>query len=327
MPPSDPQPQPSLADLVTAIRTHSGLAGKRVIEAVHRFVETSDPLRGPGDDGAAIPMSDGRSVIACGEALHAPFVAADPYGAGVAAVLANVNDIAAMGAVPLGIVNTVMASASIAAEALRGMADAAALYDVPIVGGHLSEHDGEPALSAFAVGEAGETLSVTRAAEGQDLVFACCLEGRMRADFPFFTTLGPQGPRLAADIRLPAEAARAGLAVSARDVSMAGLIGSLAMLLEYGRLGTEVDLDRLPVPAGVALGQWLVAFPSYAFWLTTNRAEDCVALFRAAGLTAAVTGRVTGDGVIALRRGAETRLVIDLSRETVTGLWPRSAPA
>ena len=39
-------------------------------------------------------------VIACGEALLPTFVAADPYGAGVAAVLANVNDLAAMGLLP-----------------------------------------------------------------------------------------------------------------------------------------------------------------------------------------------------------------------------------
>lgn len=318
-----PLRESSLAELATTVRTHSGLSGKQAIEAVHRFVEPSDPLRGPGDDGAMVAMSGGRAVIACGEALHPPFVAADPYGAGVAAVVANVNDLAAMGAIPRGIVNTVVASAAVAAEALRGMADAAALYDVPIVGGHLSEHDGEPALSAFAVGEADEVLSVTRASEGQDLVFVCCLEGRMRGDFPFFTTLGPQGPRLADDIRLPAEAARTGLAVSAKDVSMAGLIGSLAMLLEYGRLGTEVDLDRLPTPAGVDLDRWLVTFPSYAFWVTTSRADDCVSLFRSAGLTAAVTGAVTGDGVITLRREAETQRVIDLSQETVTGLWPR----
>ena len=45
----------------------------------------------------------GDQVIACGEALLPAFVAADPYGAGVAAVLANVNDLAAMGATPVAI--------------------------------------------------------------------------------------------------------------------------------------------------------------------------------------------------------------------------------
>ena len=285
------------------------------------MIDPSDPLTGPGDDGAVVETAGRGSMIVCGEAMHPAFVAADPRSAGVAAVLANVNDLAAMGAVPRGIVNTVVAPASVAAEALEGMAEAAALYDVAIVGGHISEHEGEPALSAFAVGDADRVLSVSRARPGQDLVFATCLEGRMRADFPFFTTLAHQGPRLAGDVRLLAEAARDGLAHAAKDVSMAGSIGSLAMLLEPGELGAEIDLGELPAPAGVSLDRWLVCFPTYAFWLTTDRPGRCVDLFRSAGLAAAVVGTITGSGVLTMRDGDASREVFDLKSEPITGLW------
>ena len=307
---------------MAAVRDHPGLRAKRAIGAVRRVVETSDPLTGPGDDGAVVEMPGGGSVIVCGEAINPAFVASDPRAAGMAAVLANVNDLAAMGAVPRGIVNTVVASAPVAAEALRGMAEAAALYDVPIVGGHISEHQGEPALSAFAVGDADRILSAGCAQPGQDLVFVCCLDGRMRTDFPFFTTLGPQGPRLARDVRLLAEVARKDLAYAAKDVSMAGSIGSLAMLLEPGRLGATVDLDQLPTPAAVSLDRWLVCFPSYAFWLATDRPDQCVDLFRSAGLAAAVTGAITGSGVLTLRDRDASREVFDLKSEPITGLWP-----
>ena len=284
-------------------------------------MSTTDPLTGPGDDGAVVEVSGGGSIVVCGEAMHPAFVAADPRAAGMAAVLANVNDLAAMGAVPRGIVNTVVASAPVAAEALQGMAEAAALYDVPILGGHISEHPGEPALSAFAVGDADRVLSVSRARAGQHLVFACCLEGRMRTDFPFFTTLGPQGPHLARDVRLLADAARTDLAQAAKDVSMAGSIGSLAMLLEPGRLGAEIDLDELPVPAGVSLDRWLVCFPTYAFWLTTDQPGPCVDLFRSAGLAAAAAGSVNGSGVLTVRDRDARREVFDLKSEPITGLW------
>ncbi len=317
-----PPESSSLDRLAAAVRSHAGLRAKQAIGAVRRVIETSDPLTGPGDDGAVVEMAGGGSVIVCGEAIHPPFVASDPRAAGMAAVLANVNDLAAMGAVPRGIVNTVVAPASVAAEALRGMAEAAALYDVPIVGGHISEHQGEPALSAFAVGHAERVLSVSRARPGQHIVFACCLDGRMRDDFAFFTTLGPQGPRLARDVRLLADVAGKDLASAAKDVSMAGSIGSLAMLLEPGSLGAEIDLDLLPAPAGISLDRWLVCFPTYAFWLTTEQPGHCVELFRSAGLTAAVTGSVTDSGILTLRQGAASRAVIDLRREPVTGLWP-----
>ena len=304
------------------MRDHAGLRAKQAIGAVRRIVGASDPVTGPGDDGAVVEMPAGGSVIVCGEAMHPAFVAADPRGAGMAAVLANVNDLAAMGAVPRGIVNTVVAPAEIAAEALGGMAEAAGLYDVPVVGGHITEHDGEPALSAFAVGDADRVLSVSRARPGQHLVFACCLDGRMRTDFPFFTTIGSRGPRLADDMRLLARAAREELASAAKDVSMAGSIGSLAMLLEPGELGAEVDLDELPAPAGVRLDRWIVCFPTYAFWLTTDRPDQCVDLFRSAGLTAAVTGTITGSGVLTVRDRHASREVFDLRSEPITGLWP-----
>ncbi len=320
-----PSPEASsridLGRLVAEVRNHPGLLAKKAIGAVRGAVAMADALTGPGDDGAVVEMPRGGSLIVCGEAMHPPFVASDPHGAGMAAVLANVNDLAAMGAVPTAIVNTVVAPAPVAAECLRGMADAAALYEVPVVGGHISEHAGEPALSAFAVGSADRVLSATRARPGQALVFACCLDGRMRRDFAFFTTLGPQGPRLAADVRLLAEAARTGLASAAKDVSMAGVIGSLAMLLEPGRLGADVDLDALPAPAGVDLDRWLVCFPTYAFWLATDRPEVCADLFRSAGLAAAVAGTLTATGVLSLHRGADSRAVIDLNQEPVTGLW------
>ena len=304
------------------MRDHAGLRAKQAIGAVRRIVEATDPVAGPGDDGAVVEMPAGGSVIVCGEAMHPAFVASDPRAAGMAAVLANVNDLAAMGAVPRGIVNTVVAPAPVAAEALGGMAEAAGLYDVPVVGGHITEHEGEPALSAFAVGDADRVLSVSRARPGQHLVFACCLDGRMRTDFPFFTTIGSRGSRLADDVRLLAGAAREDLASAAKDVSMAGSIGSLAMLLEPGELGAEVDLAELPVPAGVSLDRWLVCFPTYAFWLTTDRPGPCVDLFRSAGLAAAVAGALNGSGVLTVRDRGAGREVFDLKSEPITGLWP-----
>ena len=61
--------------------------------------------------------------------------------------------------------------------------------------------------------------------------------------------------------RLPALAA-SGACVAAKDVSMAGLIGSLAMLLVWSGLGATVDLAPLPRPSGVAVDAWLTCFPA-----------------------------------------------------------------
>jgi selenophosphate synthetase-related protein len=125
-----------LDEVVAAVRSNPSVAAKRAIGLVSDVLGGSGWVDGPGDDGAALD-ADGRTVIACGEALFPPFVRADPYGAGIAAVLTNVNDVAAMGGIPLGIVDTIVGDEATARAALEGMRYAADLYRVPIVGGHL----------------------------------------------------------------------------------------------------------------------------------------------------------------------------------------------
>ncbi len=307
--------------LAQQLRELPGVLAKADIGLVAEVFGGGDWYAGPGDDGAVLPAGQGQVVVG-GEAILPAFVAADPYGAGVAAVLANVNDLAAMGARPLALLDTVVGSEAVAREVLRGLHWAAQLYDVPVVGGHLTRTDGPPALSAFGVGRADRVLSANHCAPGQVLVLGCCIEGTMRADFPFFPSFHQRGNRLAGDVRLLADLATAGAAVAAKDVSMAGLVGSLAMLLEPGRLGVEVDLDLLPVPAGVALDAWLGCFPCYAFVLATpvEQVDACVAGFRDRGLTAEALGVLDDSGQVRLRRGAQTATVFDLHAQGVTNL-------
>jgi selenophosphate synthetase-related protein len=310
-----------LMALAHALRDLPGVRAKADIGLVAEVFGDGDWYAGPGDDGAVLPSGPGQVVVG-GEAILPAFVAADPYGAGVAAVLANVNDLAAMGARPLALLDTIVGSADLAREALRGMHWAAGLYDVPVVGGHLTRTDGPPALSAFGVGRADRVLSACNAAAGQALVLGCCLEGSMRADFPFFPSFDERGARLAGDVRLLADLATSGVAVAAKDVSMAGLVGSLAMLLEPGRLGVAVDLDVLPVPEGVTLAAWLGCFPCYAFLLTSPAAEldACLAGFRDRGLTAQCLGVLDDSGQVRLVRGGDSAVVFDLRTEGVTNL-------
>lgn len=311
----------ALDEIVEAVQSHVGMRNKSAIGLVSEVLGASDWLAGPGDDGAVVDAFDGR-VVACGEALWPPFVRADPFGAGFAAVLTNVNDIAAMGATPLGIVDTIVASEDTARAALQGMRHASELYQVPILGGHLTPHDGEPSVSAFGVGSTRHPLTVTHIAAGQSLLMCCALDGRMRADFPFFAAFEQRGSRCADDVRVLAEVAASGACVAAKDISMAGLVGSLAMLLEWGEFGTTVDLDALPIPTGVGTPQWLTCFPSFAFLLCVppGREQECAAPFRARGLHAATIGRIDGSGELALRSGPVSATVLDTRGAPVTGL-------
>jgi selenophosphate synthetase-related protein len=151
----------------------------------------------------------------------------------------------------------------------------------------------------------------------------------MRPDFPFFGSFDQRGARLADDVRLMAALAADGAAVAAKDVSMAGILGSLGMLLECHSLGVTVDLDALPRPADVALVDWLGCFPCIVFLLCApgGREKDCLAAFRERGLAAEVIGTLDDSGELRISSGGETATVLDVRNEPVTGLPPAASRA
>jgi uncharacterized protein len=310
-----------LTGLIDKVRTHPGVTAKSEIGLVSEVFGSTDWLAGPGDDGAVVPEA-GMSLVVGGEAILPRFVAADPHGAGVAAVTTNLNDLAAMGAWPLALVDTVTGPRPVIQQVLEGMRWAARLYQVPVVGGHLTVTEGPPGLSAFGLGRADRPLAARFAEPGQSLVVACCVDGKMRADFPFFPSFDERGEQLAGDVRLLAEGAARGWVTAAKDVSMAGLVGSLAMLLECNRLGVTLDLDALPVPAGVSLEQWLCCFPCFAFLLCvpSGRETQCLGAFADRGLAAAAVGTLDGTGHLRLRLGNQVATAFDLGTESVTNL-------
>jgi selenophosphate synthetase-related protein len=310
-----------VAELARQLADNPALRAKADIALVGDVLGGRDWLGGPGDDGAVVPIGDGAAV-ACGEALLPRFVAADPYGAGLAAIVANVNDVAAMGGVPRGVVNTAAASRGVARAVLRCVEFGTDLYRVPLVGGHLTIHDGAPALSAFAIGSVGDPLSATRARAGQSVLLASCTLGRMRDDFPFFASFDERGTDLAEDVRALADVARTGACVAAKDVSMAGIVGSLAMLLEQRTLGVTVDLDAVACPEGVPLERWLMSFPAFAFLLCAppERTAECAGVFRSRGLAADIIGTVDDTGIISIAQGERRAVVLDLKRGGVIGL-------
>ena len=310
----------NLSALASSVRDHPGLRGKRDLVAV------AQTLGGDGDDAAVIDEGGDRGhLVMAAEAIWPPFVAAQPRAAGVAGVVTVLNDLAATGARPLALLDCLVAgSRDLAHEILTGLRVGADLYGVPVVGGHATiDESVSPALSTFGVGRARAPLAAGNARAGDALSLAVCLEGEMveGPEGSFFSHLrGPRRERARADLDLLAEAAEAGEAWAARDVSMPGVAGSLLQLCESaGGLGCALDLDALPVPHGTTLARWLLTFPSYAFLLVGDPAA-LSARFDGAGLTCARLGTLDDSGVLRLAAAGAQESVWDLGAEPLTGM-------
>jgi len=243
-------------------------------------------------------------------------------------VLVNVNHIHPMGRRPLALVSVLAGLAPDAErEVCRGMREECVRLRVPLVGGHVSPDGSSPFLAAAILGQARALLADRNARPGQALLLAVDLRGE-----PWGATLlnwdshrAKDPETLCADLGLLCVLAETGEAVAAKDVSNAGIVGSLAMLLEGPRLGGVLDLDRLEVPGGFSLEEWLKVYPSLGYLLVADleRVPAVRGRFLERGIWAEAVGRTDGSGVLRLRWGGEEAVFMDFAAESMYDPGPR----
>ncbi|GIM90850.1 MSMEG_0567/sll0787 family protein [Paractinoplanes toevensis] len=262
-----------------------------------------------GDDGAPVPGSD---LIAACDAILPSMVERDPDWAGWCAVLVNVNDLAAMGAAPVGLLNAVGArDAAHAARILGGLRRAADAYGIPILGGHTQL--GVPAaLSATALGRTDRPVPGGGGRPGQRVRLTADLGGGWRPGYGGRQWDSTSG-RTPAELRRMQSFVGRATPAAAKDVSMAGIAGTLGMLAEASGCGALLDVARVPRPAGASAGDWLTCFPGFAM-LTTGPLGDGDA---GPAVTADCGELVPGDGVRLRWPDGEITGALDAS---VTGL-------
>lgn len=277
----------------------------------------------PGDDTAAIRCGDQYQLLAI-EGMIPAFVEQAPWFSGWSAVMANVSDITAMGGRATAIVNAYWHHDSeAAAEVLAGISAACTAYGLIMAGGHTSQAPGNPAALAVAVtGWARSLLSTLHVAPGQIIAMAVDLDGQWHGDAPYWKAFENDAPqRLRDKLEVIPRLAEAGLLHAAKDISNAGILGTVLMLLEPTGCGASLDLLALPRPAQTPLERWLQVFPSYGFVLTlaTEDFATVQAAFAVEGLACACIGEVDDSACLNVRLGHEQARFWDLSQRPFTG--------
>jgi putative N-acetyltransferase (TIGR04045 family) len=254
-----------------------------------------------GDDGVPVPGSD---LIAATDAILPSMVERDPWWAGWCSVLVNANDLAAMGATPVGLLDTVAApTRSLAQRVMAGLAEAADRYGVPVLGGHTQV--GVPA--ALSVTMLGRTSTAAPAPVpggggrvGDAVSVVADLAGSWRPGYG-----GRQWDstttRSTDEIRRLGSTLQRMRPRAAKDVSMAGLVGTLAMLAEASGTGAELDVDVVPRPDAAGLADWLGCFPGFALVLADDAATPAAGCRDVYPATAATCGRLVARPGVRLR--------------------------
>ncbi|GIG30015.1 MSMEG_0567/sll0787 family protein [Cellulomonas marina] len=247
-----------------------------------------------GDDGAPVPGSD---LVAVCDAIVPSMVERHPEWAGWCSVLVNVNDLTAMGAQAVGLLDAVGArDASFAARVLAGLRDAAQAWGVPVLGGHTQL--GVPAaLAVTGLGRAARPVPAAGGRVGDEVSATLDLRGGWRPGF-----VGQQwdstSSRRSDELRGQHGSVAAAAPRAAKDVSMAGLVGTLGMLAEASGTGAVVDVAAVPRPEGAGVADWLGCFPGFGMLTVDAPGEGRM---HAPGATTAVVGRLESAPGVRLR--------------------------
>ncbi|QHJ00953.1 sll0787 family AIR synthase-like protein [Xylophilus rhododendri] len=314
--------------IVAGLRASRGFAHKRDIAAVMGHLAGTPAAHGGtanGDDCAVLPDPSGAGhLLFAIEGLVRDFVEAMPWFAGYSAVMVNLSDIAAMGGRAVAVVDALWSDGeAMAVELLAGMRAAAERYGVPLVGGHSNLRADSAQLAVSVLGRATKLIQSFTARPGDVLLMAVDLRGAWHDPYPFWdaSTSAP-AERLRADMELLPRLAEDGLVDAGKDISMAGLPGTLLMLIECSRVGAVVELDRIPRPQDLpegdaALLRWLAAFPSFGYLLSVRPAHagEVAARFLDAGIACAAIGEITEGSRLVLRDGAAQATLWDHAEE------------
>ena len=326
------------------------IASKRWVYTQYDHMVRTNTLVVPGMGAGVIRVKGTSKALALSVDGNARFVYLDPFLGAQHAVAEAARNVACAGGLPIGATNCLNFGNPQRPEimwqfarAVEGIGAACRALDIPITGGNVSlynETDGRGVLPTPVLGVVGLLEDATRVvrrafrAAGDAVV----LLGRTRAELGGSEYLHvvhdlvrgvPPALDLAQERRLQellVGLASAGLVSSAHDCAEGGLAVTLAECCFDSGLGVEAslgqadDLDGAASAAGFGDIAALFSESASRVLLSTSAGQVQTVLARAAaaGVPAAVVGRVGGDRI---RMTVAGRTVIDESRAGLEEIW------
>ena len=279
-----------------------------------------------GEDSAAIRTESDEYVLLTTDGIVEDLCLNYPRAAGFNAVLANMMDIYAAGGTPTSFAVALSYSDPAIGEALLdGLINGSQTFKVPIVRGHTNPRSS----STYVVGSATGTvmkanlLTAGGAEIGNVLVLLHDEVGQRGESYKlgWDSVTGRSSDEVLQRLSVMNELASAQLLTAAKDVSVAGVIGTAGMMLEYSGRGGILHLDSLDEsrPSDIPLEDWIRMFISLGFLVATSEAnlQDVKRIAAKHGLSLTVIGQADDTKTVKLKLGDEEVVFIDFSESGV----------
>ncbi len=320
----------NLNQIIDSVRNYTGLTRKQPIkEVVEKLIPTyqyGSALPNFGDDAAVIPFKD-EYILFATDGMMTDLIINEPYAAGKASVMVTVNDIYSMGGRPMGMVN-VLASGDKKQRDLivDGIAKGCKKLQVPMLGGHLHPDPGTktPALSVAIIGIAKKILRSHQAEEGDDLILAVDLKGRRGCNsvVSWDANSGKSSQELLYRLEALPLIAERELSCAAKDISNAGILGTVSIFLENSGKGGYINMDAIHKSDIIEMTDWLHCFQSFGFILAVNpeNSAEVKKIFSERDIDASIIGKVNNTDQVVLEHNGISKVLFDFQTDEITGI-------
>lgn len=316
-----------LTDIVKLLLEFEGISRKFVLPGIlAKLREESYQGNTPhalGEDSAAIGTNSDEVILLTTDSIVEELSLNHPRAAGFNVVLANVMDIYAAGGTPTSFAVALSYSdQDIGDELLQGLIEGSHTFRVPLVRGHTNTQ----ASSTYVVGSATGTvkkshlLTAGGAQDGDQLILIFDSEGKRGSSYTlgWDTVTHRESSQVINRLTVMVDLAQSGLVTAAKDVSVAGLVGTAGMMIEYSGMGGIVNLDYVTrtKPPTIDLQDWIRMFISLGFLLAAPKSayERIRSIAEKHELSAVIIGSVDKLQALRLRMGDSEEILFDFSK-------------
>ena len=320
----------NLDELAQFLRNFDGISRKFVLpDIIRRLRDASFNGNIPhalGEDSAAISTNSDEYVLHTTDAIVEELCVNFPRAAGFNVVLANVMDIYAAGGTPTSFaVALSYSNPQIGESMLQGLIDGSHIFCIPIVRGHTNPHSESTYIvgSATGVVEKKHILTAGGAKKDDNLILLFDSEGKRGASYKlgWDSVTDRSSAEVIERLSLMNELASKHLLNAAKDVSVAGIVGTAGMMVEYSGKGGVIDLDLIDHlrPPLIEMQDWLRMYISLGFLVSTSidNTPKVEAIARKHKMTSLVVGTVDDSKCLYLRQGYEEVVMFDFSKGPV----------
>lgn len=316
-----------LDEIMKLLLSFDGISRKFVLPSIIDKLRlesfNGDTPHSLGEDSAAIDSGCDDFVLLTTDAIVEDLCLNHPRAAGFNAVLANMMDIYAAGGTPTSFAVALSYSDPTIGEAiLDGLIAGSQTFRVPIVRGHTNPSSSSTYVVGSATGTVLESnlLTAGGAEDGNTLILLFDRVGQRGESYKlgWDSVTDRSSEEVVLRLSVMNSLASEQLLTASKDVSVAGVVGTAAMMLEYSGKGGILDLNAIDSsrPSGIDLDDWLRMYISLGFLISipNENLERVEEIASRHGMTSVVVGIVNNSKEVRLRLDAEEKVLFDFSK-------------